>query len=68
MHPRWLSAFAIVLPGRLAGMPEFWKPHVLRQYAFIADGERGAAAGREGMHLAELLAAGSGLGDRYPER
>ena len=26
------------------------------------------SGGREGMHLAELLAAGSGLADRYPER
>jgi Fe-S oxidoreductase len=26
------------------------------------------SGGREGMHLAELLASGSGLADRYPER
>jgi hypothetical protein len=51
-----LHAFASNASGQLAAMTEPWKPHVLRQYAFIADGERGALVDPDGA-LGWLIAA-----------
>ena len=40
--------FRAGLGGDLARVTETWRPRVLREYAFIADGERGAVIGPDG--------------------
>jgi GH15 family glucan-1,4-alpha-glucosidase len=40
--------FRVLLRGDLGPVTETWQPRVLREYAFIADGERGAVIGPDG--------------------
>jgi GH15 family glucan-1,4-alpha-glucosidase len=42
------SAFRLGLAGQLQSMTGSFRPHVLREYAMIADGERGALIGPDG--------------------
>lgn len=46
--PAVRAAFSRIGHGHLSQMIDAWQPRVLREYSFIADGERGAVIGPDG--------------------